>query len=94
MYQAWDEGNPAKRINLAYQALSISPLCADAYVLLAEEEADTLGRSLEYYRKGVEAGEGALGEDYFEETRAISGAYWKRALICVLELGWRIPFGI
>jgi len=73
MYQAWDEQNPAKRINLAHQALTISPNCADAYVLLAEEEADTLGRALEYYQKGVEAGEGALGPASFTENE---GHFW------------------
>jgi tetratricopeptide (TPR) repeat protein len=73
MYQAWDERNPAKRIILAHDALSISPDCTDAYVLLAEEEADTVGRALEYYQKGVEAGERALGQAYFEENE---GYFW------------------
>jgi tetratricopeptide (TPR) repeat protein len=73
MYAAWDEQNPAKRINLAHQAISISPNCADAYVLLAEEEADTLGRALEYYQKGVQAGERALGEAFFDEN---AGYFW------------------
>jgi tetratricopeptide (TPR) repeat protein len=73
MYEAWDEQNPARRINLAHQAISISPNCADAYVLLAQEEADTLGRALEYYQKGVEAGERALGEAFFAENE---GYFW------------------
>ena len=73
MYQAFDEGNPAKRIILAHEALDISPNCADAYVLLAEEEADTVARALEYYEKGVEAGKRALGEEFFEENE---GHFW------------------
>ena len=73
MYQAWEETNPAKRIALAHQALSISPNCADAYVLLAEEEADTVGRALEYYQQGVTAGEHALGPEYFREY---AGDFW------------------
>ena len=73
MYAAWDEQNPATRINLAHQAIAISPNCADAYVLLAEEEADTLGRALDYFQKGVEAGERALGEAYFDENE---GYFW------------------
>ena len=73
MYAAWEEQNPAKRINLAHQAIAISPNCADAYVLLAEEEADTLGRALEYYQKGVEASERALGEAFFDENE---GYFW------------------
>ena len=73
MYTAWDEQNPAKRINLAHQAIAISPNCADAYVLLAEEEADTLGRALNFFQKGVEAGERALGETFFDENE---GYFW------------------
>jgi tetratricopeptide (TPR) repeat protein len=73
MYQAWEEANPARRIILAHEALSISPDCADAYVLLAEEEADTLGRALDYYQQGVTAGERALGRAYFKEN---AGHFW------------------
>ena len=36
MYQAWDQAEPSKRIALANKALTISPLCADAYVLQAD----------------------------------------------------------
>jgi tetratricopeptide (TPR) repeat protein len=42
-------------------------------VLLAEEEADTLGRALEYYQQGVAAGERALGRAYFKEN---AGHFW------------------
>ena len=44
MYKAWEETNPAKRLSLAHKALATSPNCADAYVLLAEEEAYPLAR--------------------------------------------------
>jgi tetratricopeptide (TPR) repeat protein len=73
MYKAWEESNPAKRLNLAHKALATSPDCADAYVLLAEEEADTLARAEAYYQKGVEAGERALGSEYFRENQ---GHFW------------------
>lgn len=73
MYRAWEESNPAKRIALAHEALSISQLCADAYVLLAEEEADSLKRALELYTQGMEAGERALGADFFKEN---VGHFW------------------
>lgn len=73
MYRAWEEHNPGRRIILAHEALDISPDCADAFVLLAEEEADTLGRALEYYQRGVEVGERALGKAYFEEY---AGHFW------------------
>jgi tetratricopeptide (TPR) repeat protein len=73
MYRAWDESHPGKRLTLAHQALATSPNCADAYVLLAEEEADTVGRALEYYQQGVDAGRRALGEDYFSDA---AGQFW------------------
>jgi tetratricopeptide (TPR) repeat protein len=73
MYQAWDEQNPGKRITLAHKALAVSPDCADAYVLLAEEAADTVKRAYEYYQQGVEAGRRALGEKYFKEQ---VGYFW------------------
>ena len=73
MYKAWDEQNPAKRLALAHKALKESEDCTDAYVLLAEEEADSLKHSFEYFQKGVEAGERALGDDYFDDN---TGHFW------------------
>lgn len=74
MYDAWDEVDPEKRIKLAKKALKISPLCADAYVLLAEESV-TPKQALEYYQKGIEAGRSALGEDFFDDEEVI-GHFW------------------
>jgi tetratricopeptide (TPR) repeat protein len=62
-----------KRIKLAREALAISPDCADAYVLLAEEEADTLDEALALYEQGVEAGRRALPPEYFQEH---AGMFW------------------
>ncbi len=73
MYQAWEEDNPAKRLTLAHKALATSPDCADAYVLLAEEEADTVARAAELYRQGIAAGERALGPQYFKDNE---GHFW------------------
>ncbi len=73
MYQAWDQAEPRKRIALANKALTISPLCADAYVLLAEEKANSAKEALEYYRKGVDAGIQALGTKAFNEY---AGHFW------------------
>jgi tetratricopeptide (TPR) repeat protein len=73
MYTAWDEPNPATRIILAHQALEISPDCADAYVLLAEDQADSLQSAMEYYKMGIEAGERAFGEGFFEQH---TGYFW------------------
>ncbi len=95
MYDAWDETNPAKRITLAHEALSISPQCADAYVLLAQEEADTVKRALELYKQGMEAGARALGAKYFREN---AGYFWglletrpyMRARQGLAEILWRL----
>src|SRR5271169_6155492 len=73
MYQAWDQAEPSKRIALANKALTISPLCADAYVLLAEEKANSAKEALEYYRRGVDAGSRALGTKTFNEY---AGHFW------------------
>jgi len=66
MYDAWDEPDPARRVRLAKIALKTSPLCADAYVLLAEQTR-TRQQSLELYQSGVDAGRRALGEKFFAD---------------------------
>lgn len=73
MYDAWETSSRKKRIELAQQALKISADCADAYVLLAQEEARSLTEATDLYCQGVAAGERALGPDLFEEGR---GHFW------------------
>ncbi len=73
MYDAWDATGRTKRIALARKALEISPLCADAFVLLAEEEASSIDEMLALYRQGVEAGAQALGPRGFKEY---AGSFW------------------
>lgn len=73
MYDAWQATSPKERIRLAQKALEISPDCADAYVLLAEQTARTPGKAADLYRKGVEAGERALGEEAFHDN---VGHFW------------------
>jgi tetratricopeptide (TPR) repeat protein len=73
IYRAWEETNPARRLILAHDALKASPDCTDAYVLLAEEEADTVARAMAYYEKGMAAGERVLGPEYFSEAK---GHFW------------------
>lgn len=73
MYDAWDAGDKKRRIALAKKALEISPLCADAYVLLAQETAKNLDQAIELYRQGVEAGEKALGKAAFRDD---VGHFW------------------
>lgn len=56
-----------RRIQLARQALGICPDVADAYCLLAEQRGfDTAGAN-DLYRRGVEAGHRALGEEPFND---------------------------
>lgn len=102
IYEAFESGNSKKRIQLAKKALKTSPECADAYVLLAEEQAKDLGEVKELYKKGVEAGERAvkqtLGEDALEEE---AGYFWgiletrpymrarQGLALCLWELGER-----
>src|SRR3954469_5193236 len=73
MYDAWEQTTPRSRIALARKALGISPLCADAYVLLAEEAARSVEEARDYYAKGVEAGELALGPEGFKDY---GGHFW------------------
>ena len=73
MYRAWDTAGRQARLALARRALKISPLCADAYVLLAEEGAGSLDEARDLYARGVAAGELALGPRAFEED---VGHFW------------------
>jgi hypothetical protein len=72
MYRAFDTREPEKRVELARAALEISPDCADAYVLLAEESK---GRkdAIQLFEKAVAAGERALGPDAFAND---VGHFW------------------
>ena len=73
MYQAWEATSKKKRVTLAQKALEISPDCADAYCLLAEETAKLPQQALDLYQKGVQAGERALGKKAFKEYE---GSFW------------------
>lgn len=73
VYEALETRSPKKRIELAHKALSISEDCADAYVLLAQEEAKTLEEQAQRYEEAVRAGERALGPEAFEED---AGHFW------------------
>jgi tetratricopeptide (TPR) repeat protein len=73
MYDAWESSEPRERIALAKKALKISPDCADAYVVLAEETADSPREAAALYAQGVAAGESALGEEAFRKD---VGNFW------------------
>lgn len=63
---------PEVRLELAEQAVSVCPDCADAYVILAEA-APTLEEARSLFEQGVAAGERCLGERVFEEN---AGHFW------------------
>jgi tetratricopeptide (TPR) repeat protein len=93
VYDAWDSADPRRKMALAKEALKISPLCADAYVILAQHAARS-DQQLELWRAGVEAGKAALGAAFdsyvghfwgFLETRpymraryGLASALWER----------------
>src|SRR5579871_3386983 len=72
MYEAFEEPDERRKLDLAKEALAICPDCADAYVLLAEH-APTRKQALHLYEQGVAAGERALGPDLFREE---AGHFW------------------
>lgn len=71
MYDAWEQTDPIGRIALVRRALEISPSCADAYVMLAQETAKSDEEARDLFAQGVEAGEraGAAG------VRGICGSF-------------------
>ena len=73
VYDAWEAGTARERVRLARQALALSDLCADAHVLLAENAARTTVEARDHYRRGVAAGEKALGPEAFEQD---AGRFW------------------
>jgi tetratricopeptide (TPR) repeat protein len=72
MYEAWD-AEDERRVELAREALALSPDCADAYVLLAEETTESAEEARDLFEKGVQASKRALGEAFFEEN---AGHFW------------------
>jgi tetratricopeptide (TPR) repeat protein len=60
------------RIKRARQALAISPDCADAWVVLAED-APTHEAAMEHYTRAVTAAAAAIGTEQFESLR---GEFW------------------
>lgn len=73
MDDAWEASDRRRRIALAKKALNTSPLCADAYALLAREAASNPDEAIGLYRQGVEAGEKMLGKAAFRKD---AGQFW------------------
>lgn len=73
MYEAWEQRSPARRIELAHEALSVHPGSADAYALLATEEARTDEEARALWEEAVKGAEAALGKRAFAEN---VGHFW------------------
>jgi len=94
VFDAWEVGGE-EAVRLARKALKLDPDCADAYVLLAEINARDIIEVRDLYRKGVEAGERSLGEDFFIANQ---GHFWgvtetrpyMRARLGLAEAQWML----
>jgi tetratricopeptide (TPR) repeat protein len=73
IWDAWELNDRRQRVAQAKKALEISPLCADAYVMLALEAGKTPAEALKLFRQGLEAGEKALGKAIFRDS---VGDFW------------------
>jgi tetratricopeptide (TPR) repeat protein len=73
VYQSWEAVRPATRVKRAKEALAISPLCADAHVILAEMAEPGSPERMAAWEAGVAAGEAALGPAAF---RDLEGEFW------------------
>lgn len=72
--QGWQQPTPERRAALARQALELSADCADAYILLAQEESETAEQAIEFFRQGMQAAERVLGERFFRQN---AGDFWQ-----------------
>lgn len=73
IYQALETAEKKERIRLAMESLEICADCADAYVLLAEEAAEIPEEARNWYQRGVEAGQRALGPEVLANE---AGHFW------------------
>jgi tetratricopeptide (TPR) repeat protein len=71
VYEAYN-ARGRRQVQLARQALEISPDCADAYTLLAERTPDP-DKQLAYYTQAVQAAERTLDPEVFKTQ---SGHFW------------------
>jgi tetratricopeptide (TPR) repeat protein len=71
---AWDFLGAYPRVDLAREALTLWPDCADAYCILAESAAHTLRETQSLYEQAVEAGTRAMGGD--EAFTQWVGQFW------------------
>lgn len=72
IYDAWEAATVRARSSLARKALTLSPLCADAFDVLGSHARFTQD-ARDLYTLGLAAGERALGPNGFEEY---AGGFW------------------
>jgi tetratricopeptide (TPR) repeat protein len=72
IYDAWEKPTPRAQAVHAHKALAASPLCADAFNLLAGH-AKSREKALDLYQRGMEAAALLLGPEGFEEY---GGEFW------------------
>ena len=75
IYDAWETNDRRRRVTLAKKALKVSPLCADAYVLLARETGRNLDEAIDFYARGMEAGGRRWARPPSAKPSDISGEY-------------------
>ena len=73
MAKARESTDRSERVALAREALEISEECAEAYVILGDQDAESPEQAMELYAKGVEYGARFLGAEGFAET---VGHFW------------------
>lgn len=73
MFEAMECTKKSKRLELAYEALDMSPFCADAYLMLADDVAEDEEQRLDMLMSAVSAGEGAMEVLGYEKD---VGHYW------------------
>lgn len=71
-FDAMEAPTAKKRVALARDALALSPLCCDAYLVLARETHEA-GEALDLYRRAVAVAAEALGNTAFEND---VGLFW------------------
>ena len=73
IYDAWEIDDSNEKVRLAKKALQIYPYNADAYLILAQETAESLQEQKVLLLQGLEAGEKSLGSNFMQNNM---GNFW------------------
>lgn len=92
IFAAWENQSSEDRQELAEQALLLDEDCADAYLVLAEENKKDRNLALGYLREAVAAGKRSLGEDITQQLSCFwsfpEARPYMRAMFSLAELLW------